>query len=333
MKINEKNMIGYATCTSPVDKEGYLSKKGDVKSYQRRWFVLKGNLLFYFDKKQDKEPSGLIVLESCSVQASASEKNAFEISFDGPGTRTYFLVADNDEEMQSWMRAVSHASYEYLKSIVTELQRQVDDITSRSRSGRDKNGSGSGARASVGSGPLPQSKPSMKIENGIIVDIDQIPPVPPKRKGRKSSSQDEGSSLDSQAPRRVSYSHPHASPVVPLISSVDHRQPLSPAGTLDRTPTLTPIVTSPKSPALIELDATNIDYDTPPPPVPHKSEARRDITEVQPFVDQPMSHSSAVKKQGTASSTDHSKSVYKMHQDFTEAMQGLKNQQPGHPPY
>lgn len=50
MKINEKNLVAYASCTSPVDKEGYLSKKGDVKGYQRRWFVLKGNLLFYFDK-------------------------------------------------------------------------------------------------------------------------------------------------------------------------------------------------------------------------------------------------------------------------------------------
>jgi sesquipedalian len=33
--------------------------------FQKRWFVLKGNLLFYFDKKGDKEPLGLLLLEGC----------------------------------------------------------------------------------------------------------------------------------------------------------------------------------------------------------------------------------------------------------------------------
>ena len=102
MKLNDKNVASFAVCSSPVDKEGYLSKKGDLnKGFQRRWFVLKGNLLFYFEKKQDKEPLGVIVLEACSVQASSPAKYSFEISFDGQGTRTYILVADCDEDMQS----------------------------------------------------------------------------------------------------------------------------------------------------------------------------------------------------------------------------------------
>jgi sesquipedalian len=60
MKINEKNLCSYAS-SKPFDMEGYLSKRGEVnKSFQRRWFVLKGNLLFYFEKKTDKEPIGMI---------------------------------------------------------------------------------------------------------------------------------------------------------------------------------------------------------------------------------------------------------------------------------
>lgn len=343
MKINEKNMVSFATCQSPVDKEGYLSKKGDVKGYQRRWFVLKGNLLFYFDKKQDKEPSGLIVLESCSVQASAGEKHAFEISFDGPGTRTYFLVADNDEEMQSWMRAVSHASYEYLKSIVTELQRQVDVITSRSQTehgqkgeargvGRGREGGGEGGRIPT------VSKPKMRVENGIVVDVEEAPPIPIKQKRvRKVVTQQGSTSLDAEpkgSPVRRGATLPHASPMVPFTSSIDPRKPHSPPSTLDRTPTLTPTTTMPPPEQKEEplIDFTDMDYDTPPPPVPQKSEhLRRDLSQAQPqpFVDQPSTHSSAITKKPSASS-DHSKTVYEMHRGFTEAMEALKNERSSH---
>ena len=343
MKINEKNMISFATCPSPVDKEGYLFKKGDVKGYQRRWFVLKGNLLFYFDKKQDKEPAGLIVLENCSVQASAGEKHAFEISFDGPGTRTYFLVADNDEEMQSWMRAVSHASYEYLKSIVTELQRQVDMITSRSQTEEEQKGEAGGIereKEANGGGKgerIPTvAKPKMRVENGILVDVDEAPPVPAKRKSKSKVGVDQkdSTSLDSSKGNNAQRATtlPHASPMVPFSSSVHPRRPLSPPSTLDHTPTLKPTSTSPLHKEQPLIDLTDIDYDTPPPPVPQKSEhLRREIVQAspQPFVDQPSTHSSTVTKKPSASS-DHTKTVYEMHRGFTEAMEALKNERSNH---
>lgn len=88
MKINEKNLYTFAN-SKPVDKEGELSRlyhesqfstfdffssviarqgflhfKREMK-FQKRWFVLKGNLLFYFEKKGDKEPLGLLLLEGC----------------------------------------------------------------------------------------------------------------------------------------------------------------------------------------------------------------------------------------------------------------------------
>jgi len=133
MRLNEKNVASFAVCSSPVDKEGYLQKKGDLnREFQRRWFVLKGNLLFYFLKKQDREPQGVIVLEACSVQVSTHGRHCFEISFDGAGTRVYILGTDNNDDMESWMKAVSHASYEYLKTIVDELQRRVDLLSSSS---------------------------------------------------------------------------------------------------------------------------------------------------------------------------------------------------------
>lgn len=147
MKINEKSLIHYANSKSISDKEGYLLKKGEVnKSFQRSWFVLKGNLLFYYYKKNDKEPVGVVVLEGCTIELAAAhhinngsanngssgaamstESFTFEIVFPRSGARTYVLSAASQEEMESWMKALTCASYDYLKMMVTELQRQLEE--------------------------------------------------------------------------------------------------------------------------------------------------------------------------------------------------------------
>ena len=64
MKLNEKDLIRFATSSSPIDKEGFLFKKGAASGagFQKRWFILKGNLLFYFEKRDDKEPIGKLYI-------------------------------------------------------------------------------------------------------------------------------------------------------------------------------------------------------------------------------------------------------------------------------
>ena len=207
MRLNEKNVASFAVCSSPVDKEGYLQKKGDLnRDFQRRWFVLKGNLLFYFQKKQDREPQGVIVLEACSVQVSLHGRYSFEISFDGPGTRVYVLGADNDDDMQQWMKAISHASYEYLKSIVDELQRRVNVLSSSSTPQKEAEkmevmnvgpvaATGGISRSKTTKdttvtvqelrNPIAPRSKSTKIKKGVLVDVsddDEAPPVPAKKK-------------------------------------------------------------------------------------------------------------------------------------------------------
>ncbi|XP_037821209.1 sesquipedalian-1 [Lucilia sericata] len=127
MKINEKNLCVFAT-SPPYDKEGFLFKKGEVnKAFQRRYFVLKGNLLFYFEKRGDKEPLGLIIVEGCTIELSEeSDQYCFEIAFNG--NRTYILSAESQESMESWMKALTCAGYEYKKLMVAELQRQLEEI-------------------------------------------------------------------------------------------------------------------------------------------------------------------------------------------------------------
>lgn len=134
MKINEKNLAAFATSATPIDREGWLVKRGEVnKGYQKRWFVLKGNLLFYFEKRGDKEPVGVIVLEGCTIELAEDEDQfSFKIVFHGPGNRSYILGADSQESMEQWMKALACASYDYMKLMVAELQRQLDEMEAES---------------------------------------------------------------------------------------------------------------------------------------------------------------------------------------------------------
>jgi len=130
MKINEKNLSAYSTSASPVDKEGWLCKRGELnKGYQKRWFVLKGNLLFYFDRKGDKEPLGVVILEGCSIElAENDDQFSFKIIFHGPNNRSYTLGADSQESMEQWMKSLACASYDYMKFMVADLQKQLKEL-------------------------------------------------------------------------------------------------------------------------------------------------------------------------------------------------------------
>lgn len=138
MKIlNEANLVYFSTCQSHVTKEGWLLKRGDVnKHFHKRWFVLKGNLLFYFEKHGDKEPNGVIILEGYTVELapnSGSEENfTFMICFNGSSnSRKYVLQAESQKVMEDWMRVITCASYDYMKIMVAELKAQLDDLTSQ----------------------------------------------------------------------------------------------------------------------------------------------------------------------------------------------------------
>lgn len=106
MKINEKNMVAFATSATPVDREGWLNKRGEInRGYQRRWFILKGNILFYFDRRGDKEPVGMIVLEGCTIELAEDEEQfGFKIVFHGPNNRSYVLAAESQVKILLYLR-------------------------------------------------------------------------------------------------------------------------------------------------------------------------------------------------------------------------------------
>ncbi|KAM4827673.1 sesquipedalian-1 isoform 1-T2 [Thomomys bottae] len=133
MKLNERSLAGYATCDAPVDKAGFLHKRGGRHAaFQRRWFVLRGNMLFYFEVAAEAapapEPLGVIVLEGCTVELAeaAHFAFAFAVRFAGARARSYVLAADSQGALEGWVKALSRASFAYLRLVVRELEQQLE---------------------------------------------------------------------------------------------------------------------------------------------------------------------------------------------------------------
>ncbi|XP_058510126.1 sesquipedalian-1 isoform X1 [Solea solea] len=137
MKLHKKILTHYLSCTSPVDKEGYLYKKRERNgTYQRRWFVLKANLLFYQERPADRHLLGVIVLEGCAVRSSQCEDEfAFSLVFEGPGLKTYTFAAVDCQTRESWVKALLSASHCYLSLLVRDLGRQYEEAKQLPRSG------------------------------------------------------------------------------------------------------------------------------------------------------------------------------------------------------
>lgn len=118
MKLkNDRTLAKYAT-TGQADQSGYLVFKRSDRTdrpFVQYWFVLKGNMFFYFEKKNDREPIGVIILEGCSIEVSddfVTEKYMFKINF--PTSRIYYLAAETQEIMELWMLNLSRSSFYYL---------------------------------------------------------------------------------------------------------------------------------------------------------------------------------------------------------------------------
>uniref|UniRef100_A0A3B3ZTR8 Sesquipedalian n=1 Tax=Periophthalmus magnuspinnatus TaxID=409849 RepID=A0A3B3ZTR8_9GOBI len=115
MKLHRKILVHYLSCPSPVDKEGYLFKKKErTGAFHRRWFVLKGNLLFYQERPADRHIGGVIVLEGCAVRTEDSDRD-FSLVFEG--LRTY-----RDE----WVKCLLTASHCYLSLLLRDLGLQYE---------------------------------------------------------------------------------------------------------------------------------------------------------------------------------------------------------------
>ncbi|KAG0727576.1 hypothetical protein GWK47_034334 [Chionoecetes opilio] len=93
---------------SSLEKIGYLTKLGGkLKTWKKRYFVLKDGTLTYWKSQSDihRKPAGQITLnEVCRVTRSEGA-HTFEVN---TGKKTYYLTADNTALVEDWVRVLQN---------------------------------------------------------------------------------------------------------------------------------------------------------------------------------------------------------------------------------
>ncbi|WOL16547.1 hypothetical protein Cni_G25334 [Canna indica] len=104
---------GVAFWSSP-ERAGWLTKQGEyIKTWRRRWFVLKHGKLFWFKNSvvtRASIPRGVIPVASClTVKGAEDTLNrafAFEIS---TRAETMYFIADSEKEKEEWINSIGRS--------------------------------------------------------------------------------------------------------------------------------------------------------------------------------------------------------------------------------
>eukprot|EP00040_Diaphanoeca_grandis_P030309 m.178986 g.178986 ORF g.178986 m.178986 type:complete len:292 (-) comp31954_c3_seq1:26-901(-) len=134
MKVNHKHIANLCSYDSETDKAGYMQKRGFFfnTEYKKRWFVLKGNLLFYFKSKTSlSDPTGVIFLENCIVKKNKTVSqphffHEFTVEFEGEDdVRKYYLATSSEDATDNWVKAIERACYSKMKEDLDNLQLEM----------------------------------------------------------------------------------------------------------------------------------------------------------------------------------------------------------------
>ncbi|XP_046750430.1 uncharacterized protein CG43867 isoform X3 [Diprion similis] len=91
-----------------LEKTGHLAKLGGkLKTWRKRWFVLKNGVLTYWKSQNDanRKPQGQIILDEVCRINRAEGAATFEIATD---KKTYYLTADCIATMEDWIRVLQN---------------------------------------------------------------------------------------------------------------------------------------------------------------------------------------------------------------------------------
>lgn len=80
---------------------------GKLKTWRKRWFVLKNGTLTYWKSQHDvnRKPQGQIMLDEVCRINKAEGASTFEID---TGKKVYYLTADSNATMDDWIRVLQN---------------------------------------------------------------------------------------------------------------------------------------------------------------------------------------------------------------------------------
>eukprot|EP00252_Welwitschia_mirabilis_P011676 TRINITY_DN2601_c0_g1_i1.p3 TRINITY_DN2601_c0_g1~~TRINITY_DN2601_c0_g1_i1.p3 ORF type:complete len:145 (+),score=18.84 TRINITY_DN2601_c0_g1_i1:83-517(+) len=117
------------------ERAGWLMKQGEyIKTWRRRWFVLKKGKLFWFKDSfvtKDSRPRGIIPVGSClTVKGAEDVLNkpfAFELS---TNAETMYFIADSDKEKEEWINSIGRSIVQHSRSVT---EREIVDYDNHSQ--------------------------------------------------------------------------------------------------------------------------------------------------------------------------------------------------------
>ena len=116
-----------------IYQEGFLTKQGHKrKNWNKRWFILRNQYLFYYKEKGDKFPAGKIFLLGNYCYVEKDENNlrsefAFRVV---TSDSVYPVYAENDEQMNLWIKNINSVfqRFKSQQNVVTSPTLEKSDV-------------------------------------------------------------------------------------------------------------------------------------------------------------------------------------------------------------
>lgn len=100
-----------------------------MKNWKRRWFVLRGPILYYYENDDKLKLKDTINLQNCQilpVETIGSREHCIQIEGEH-GKRIYYLCAYNAKEQMAWINTLVRGSLwsESIQEIATGVAKDV----------------------------------------------------------------------------------------------------------------------------------------------------------------------------------------------------------------
>jgi predicted nucleic acid-binding Zn-ribbon protein len=116
-----------------VRKSGFLHKQGaNWKGWRRRYFVLQGPFMTYYEEENSYSPNGVIILEGCVVETCPTSKWNKEYCFEiahPEHKRVFILQANSEQHRESWIKSIKEGIT--WPTLVPELMKKYEDMENK----------------------------------------------------------------------------------------------------------------------------------------------------------------------------------------------------------
>ncbi|KAK2430965.1 Fatty acid synthase subunit beta [Trifolium repens] len=119
--VNQTDYDGVEFWSNP-ERTGWLMKQGEyIKTWRRRWFVLKQGKLFWFKEStitRVSKPRGVVPVATCLTVKGAEDILHKPFSFElSTRADTMYFIADSDKEKEDWINSIGRSIVQHSRSV------------------------------------------------------------------------------------------------------------------------------------------------------------------------------------------------------------------------